>query len=56
MAIVARLFLVAMDLIFGVVKVEHDDLGRLGVGGDKLIHQDYRETIKLSARHTIFKP
>jgi hypothetical protein len=56
MATVARLFLVTMDRIFGVVKIAHEDLGRLGIGRDKLLYQHHREARECRARHTIFKP
>ena len=38
-AIIAGLLLLAMDPVLGVIDIEHDHLGWLGIGGDKLLEE-----------------
>jgi hypothetical protein len=42
-------FLLAMGRVLGVVKVEHDELGRAVVRGEKLLYKHPRQAVEFSA-------
>src|SRR4029453_5601014 len=48
-------FLLAMDRIIGVIEVQHNGGGRLGIAGDEVVDQRVGESVKILAVDTMFK-
>ncbi len=53
--VVTGLFLFAMDPVLGVINIEHDDVGRAIVRGDKVIEQHQSHPGEFSARDAVFE-
>jgi hypothetical protein len=54
-AIVAGVFLLAMDTVLGVIDIEHDDLGGLVIGGALLLQQHQHHAGEFGACDVVFK-
>ena len=55
MVVIEREFLLAMGRVIGVIEVEHNSGGRLGIAGDEVVDQRVGEPVEVLAVDAVFK-